>query len=118
MARDSGEAAGRRQGSQLERQLRASPNLVVAEEYVRVEPVGEERLEAVEPGAQLIGRVILAPQAEVQERAGPPDGRQLRVVGKVGRDEGGTGAPQSREGLVDVPRRVLEIGRASCRERG
>ena len=103
--------AARDGGCELERQLRATPDRVVAEEDVGVVAGVEEWLEAGGPGSELVGVVVVAPEPQVQERPGPPDGRRLRVVGQLGRAQRGARRGERLERLVDVPARVLELER-------
>ena len=56
----------------------------MAEEDVRVVPCGDEWLESIVPGGQLVVGVVVATQADIQERPGPPERRRRWIVGAFG----------------------------------
>ena len=112
---------------QLQRELRRPTNRVVAEEDVHVVAGREERLDPSRPCVERGRVVVVAAQAQVQERARSADERRLgsaaasarRRAGRaralvalgrqLGRAQDGADVAQRGERLVDVPRRILEL---------
>jgi hypothetical protein len=82
--------------------------LVVAQEDVAVDPVGQEDRQPARPEVE-VGRRVLGPaQPEVDEPAGSSQ-VWLELVVEVGRAQGGIVLGQQVVDLADMPRRVLEL---------
>ena len=98
-----------RRGRQLERQLRPAPDLVVAEEDEHVVAGGKERGQPVGPAADLVGRVVVPAQPQVQERRRPAQGRRLGLVRIVRRAQRGPRGRQGRDRLVRLPGGIPQL---------
>jgi hypothetical protein len=95
--------------SELEREFRSATRLVVAEEDEGIVAGSQERLESVEPRVELIRRVVVMAQPEIQERAGTAQRRRRVVVLALGRTQDGACLRQHRGHLIRGPARVAEL---------
>ena len=63
---------------ELQGELSTSSDLVMAEEHERVETVGHERLDPGSPAGELVRRVVVPAEPEVEERTCSTEDRRLR----------------------------------------